>query len=79
MNRVGNQKLNQTTAAVGWVFGVQLGLRHTQALITNYYIIIIITEHREQNELIERREEEEKKLNVLTKLSDDNDNVIGSM
>ena len=35
MNRVEHQKLNQTTAELsfGWVFGVQLGLRQTQALI----------------------------------------------
>ena len=34
-NRVEHQKLNQTTAELsfGWVFGVQLGLRQTQALI----------------------------------------------
>ena len=34
-NRVELQKLNQTTAELsfGWVFGVQLGLRQTQALI----------------------------------------------
>ena len=34
-NRVEHQKLNQVTAELppGWVFGVQLGLRQTQALI----------------------------------------------
>ena len=44
MNRVEHQKLNQTTAELpfGWVFGVQLGLRQTYALIstTNYFTII---------------------------------------
>ena len=40
VNRVEHQKLSQTT--VGSVFGVQLGLRLTQALITTYKIIIII-------------------------------------
>ena len=35
VNRVEHQKLNQTTAELsfGWVFGIQLGLRQTQALI----------------------------------------------
>ena len=35
-NRVEHQKRNQTTTELpfGWVFGVQLGLRQTQALIT---------------------------------------------
>ena len=35
-HRVEHQKLNQTTAELsfGWVFGVQLGRRQTQALIT---------------------------------------------
>ena len=35
VNRVEHQKLNQTTAELsfGWVFGVQLGHRQTQALI----------------------------------------------
>ena len=35
VNRVENQKLNQTTAELpfGWVFGVKLGLRQTHALI----------------------------------------------
>ena len=35
VNRAEHQKLNQTTAELsfGWVFGVQLGLRQTQALI----------------------------------------------
>ena len=35
VNRVEHQKLNQTTAELPfcWVFGVQLGLRQTQALI----------------------------------------------
>ena len=37
-NRVEHQKLNQVT---GWVFGVQLGLRQTQALINTYHIILI--------------------------------------
>ena len=34
-NRVEHQKLNQVTAELppGWVFGVQLGLRQTEALI----------------------------------------------
>ena len=43
VNRVENQKLNQTTAELpfGWVFGFQLGLRQTQALVWTYYIIII--------------------------------------
>ena len=43
VNRVEHQKLNQTTAELpfGWVFGVQLGLRQTQALIRTYHIIII--------------------------------------
>ena len=44
-NRVEHQKLNQTTAELsfGWVFGVQLGLRQTEALITTEDIIIILT------------------------------------
>ena len=43
VNRVEHQKLNQTTAELsfGWVFGVQLGLRQTQALISTNYIIVI--------------------------------------
>ena len=42
-NRVEHQKLNQVTAELppGWVFGVQLGLRQTQALIKTYHIILI--------------------------------------
>ena len=42
-NRVEHQKLNQVTAELppGWVFGVQLGLRQTQALINTYHIILI--------------------------------------
>ena len=42
-NRVQHQKLNQVTAELppGWVFGVQLGLRQTQALINTYHIILI--------------------------------------
>ena len=44
VNRVEHQKRTQTTAELpfGFVFGVQLGLRHTQALINiehnNYYL-----------------------------------------
>ena len=43
VNRVENQKLNQTTAELPfcWVFGFQLCLRQTQALIRTYYIINI--------------------------------------
>ena len=42
-NRVEHQKLNQTTGELpfGWVFGVQLGFRPTQALINTYHIILI--------------------------------------
>ena len=42
-NRVEHQKLNQVTAELppGWVFGVQLGLRQTHALINTYHIILI--------------------------------------
>ena len=42
-NRVEHQKLNQVTAELppGCVFGVQLGLRQTQALINTYHIILI--------------------------------------
>ena len=42
-NRVEHQKLNQVAAELppGWVFGVQLGLRQTQALINTYHIILI--------------------------------------
>ena len=58
VNRVEYQKLNQTTAELpfGWVFGIQLGLRQTQALIRTYYIIIIKED--------EHKEEEVKNLNV---------------
>ena len=47
MNRVENQKLNQTTAELpfGWVFGFQLGLRQTQALI-NTFCMTVIKHHR---------------------------------
>ena len=40
---VERQKLNQVAAELppGWVFGVQLGLRQTQALVNTYHIIII--------------------------------------
>ena len=47
VNRVKNQKLNQTTAELpfGWVFGFQLGLRQTNALINTYYMTIFKHRH----------------------------------
>ena len=40
VNRFEHQKLNQTTSELpfGWVFGVQLGLRQTKALINTIWI-----------------------------------------
>ena len=72
VNRVEHQKLNQTTAELpfGWVFGVQLGLRQTQALIRTYYIIIIKED--------EDKEEEVKKAQCAHPPPFDNDDVIGS-
>ena len=71
VNRVEHQKLNQTTAELpfGWVFGVQLGLRQTQALIRTYYIIII----KEDED-----KEEMKKAQCAHPPPFDNDYVIGT-
>ena len=43
INRVEHQKLNQVAAELppGWVFGVQLGLRQTHALVNTYHMILI--------------------------------------
>ena len=53
-NRVEHKKLNQVTAELppGWVFGVQLGLRQTQALINTYHIILI-QHHSSSNDSLE--------------------------
>ena len=75
VNRVEHQTLNQTTAGLpcGRVFGVKIGPRKTQALITTNFIIIIIAGVLwgcELNELFERREEKldeliERKANIM--------------